>query len=333
MNERQRKILRSVSRSFYLSIRILPRDLRDPIGLAYLLARATDTIADTAELSAEIRGENLRVLADAIQGNSPAAAATRLRQSLAPLQKNAVERALIEELPACLDWLERTPVADRTDIRDVLVHINRGQSLDVQRFHDVTEVRALRNAAELEEYAYLVAGCVGEFWTRICFRHLRNFSNSPPSEMFELGKRYGMGLQLVNIIRDAGSDLRNGRCYFPADELAAQGISPERVLQEPERTAAILQKWEDKAQAGLAAGLDYSCAIETFRVRFATVLPALIGARTIALLREAGTGVLNHRIKMPRNEVWSIMISIATQRASLPALRKTFERLSDSHKK
>jgi farnesyl-diphosphate farnesyltransferase len=333
MNERQRKILRSVSRSFYLSIRILPRDLRDPIGLAYLLARATDTIADTAELSAEVRGDNLRVLADAIQGNSPAAAATRLRQSFAPLQKNAVERALIEELPACLDWLERTSGADRADIRDVLLQINRGQSLDVQRFHDVSEVRALRNPAELEEYAYLVAGCVGEFWTRICFRHLRNFSNSPPSEMFELGKRYGMGLQLVNIIRDAGSDLRNGRCYFPADELAAQGISPERVLQEPERTAAILQKWEDKARAGLAAGLDYSCAIETFHVRFATVLPALIGARTIALLREAGTGVLNHPVKMPRNEVWSIMISVATQRTSLPALRKTFERLSDFHKK
>ena len=72
MNERQRKILRSVSRSFYLSIRILPRDLRDPIGLAYLLARATDTIADTAEIEREkSAGENLRVLADAIQGNPP----------------------------------------------------------------------------------------------------------------------------------------------------------------------------------------------------------------------------------------------------------------------
>jgi len=332
MNERQRQVLRSVSRSFYLSIRILPRDLRDPIGLAYLLARATDTIADTAELSAEVRGENLRVLADAIQGNSPAAA-KRLRQSFAPLQRNDVERALIEELPAFLDWLEHTPIADRADIKDVLVHINRGQSLDVQRFPDVTGLRALRNAAELEEYAYLVAGCVGEFWTRICFRHLRNFSNSPPPEMFELGKRYGIGLQLVNIIRDSGSDLRNGRCYFPADELAVQGIGPEQVLQEPERMAAILQKWEDKAQVGLAAGLDYSCAIENFRVRFATVLPALIGARTIALLREAGTGVLNHRIKMPRKEVWSVMVSIAAQRASPPLLRKTSERLSDFHKK
>ena len=333
MNDRQREILRSVSRSFYLSIRILPQDLRDPVGLAYLLARATDTIADTAELSAEMRDENLRLLAGAIQGISPAEAAQRLRESFAPLQKNAAERALIEELPACLDWLDRISDSDRADIREVLLKINRGQSLDVQRFQNATELCALKSEAELEEYTYLVAGCVGEFWTRVCFRHLQNFSKSSPPEMLDLGKRYGMGLQLVNIIRDAGSDLRDGRCYLPADELSAHGIVPERILQEPERIAAILRKWCENAKAGLAAGLDYSCAIENFRVRFATVLPALIGARTLALLQDAGTNVLNHRVKMPRNEVWSIMISTAVARASPPSLRKVFRRLSDSHKK
>ena len=42
-------LLKSVSRSFYLTIRILPARLQAPIGLAYLLARASDTIADTAD--------------------------------------------------------------------------------------------------------------------------------------------------------------------------------------------------------------------------------------------------------------------------------------------
>ena len=53
-------ILKSVSRSFYLTIRFLPRPLREPIGLAYLLARATDTIADTAEIPAAVRLTNLK---------------------------------------------------------------------------------------------------------------------------------------------------------------------------------------------------------------------------------------------------------------------------------
>ncbi len=38
--------------------------------------------------------------------------------------------------------------------------------------------------------------------------------------MLDHGKRYGKGLQLINILRDAGSDLRAGRCYFPNEELA-----------------------------------------------------------------------------------------------------------------
>ena len=37
-------ILRQVSRSFYLSIFLLPKKLRDPVSLGYLLARAADTI-------------------------------------------------------------------------------------------------------------------------------------------------------------------------------------------------------------------------------------------------------------------------------------------------
>ncbi|MFM8358454.1 MAG: squalene/phytoene synthase family protein, partial [Verrucomicrobiota bacterium] len=48
-------LLRDVSRSFYLTLWILPSSVRRPIGLAYLLARATDTIADTALLPAAER--------------------------------------------------------------------------------------------------------------------------------------------------------------------------------------------------------------------------------------------------------------------------------------
>ena len=40
-------ILRDVSRAFYLTLRVLPGEVRQSIGLFYLLARTTDTIADT----------------------------------------------------------------------------------------------------------------------------------------------------------------------------------------------------------------------------------------------------------------------------------------------
>ena len=43
------ELLRPVSRSFYLSIRLLPRALRQPVALAYLLARTSDTAFSAIE--------------------------------------------------------------------------------------------------------------------------------------------------------------------------------------------------------------------------------------------------------------------------------------------
>src|SRR6476469_924726 len=99
-------ILASVSRSFYLSIRILPKKLRDPVSLGYLLARASDTIADTTDVPIHLRADNLRLLARGIQGEALGDAVVDLSASLAKLQKNKDERALIESLQPCLDWLE-----------------------------------------------------------------------------------------------------------------------------------------------------------------------------------------------------------------------------------
>lgn len=321
-------ILRSVSRSFYLSLRILPRPLRDPLSLAYLLARATDTIADTPEPPMELRAESLRDLAGAIQGTAPGDTAARVRGLFAPRQSDEAERALIEALPAAITWLDSLDDRDRREVREVLKKINMGQTLDLERFGASTGIQAVPTAADLDEYTYLVAGCVGEFWTRICFAHVRNFSDRPESEMLALGVQYGKGLQLINILRDAGSDLRQGRCYLPAEELHSLGLKPEEILEDPARVEPIIRRWREKAEGGMTAGIDYACAIRSRRIRFATALPALIGARTLALLREAGAEVFERKVKVTRAEVKKIMASTAVTLASPRVLRETFRRFS-----
>jgi farnesyl-diphosphate farnesyltransferase len=322
-------VLRSVSRSFYLSLRFLPGPLRDPLSLAYLLARATDTIADTPEPAAERRVEALRDLAEAIQGTAPGETAARLRDSFAPRQNDAAERELIQALPAALEWLEMLEEGDHRELRSVLGKITRGQMLDLERFGSITStskrIQALATSAELDEYTYLVAGCVGEFWTRLCFAHIPNFSSRSESEMRGLGVRYGKGLQLINILRDAGADLRNGRCYFPTEELEALGMTAEEILREPARIEPVLRKWGEKAKQGIEAGIEYACAIRHRRIRFATALPALIGARTLALLREAGAHAIIQRIKVSRAEVRQMVMSSAL--ASPRSLRVRFEKL------
>src|SRR5216117_1825155 len=319
-------ILRSVSRSFYLSIRFLPARLRQPIALAYLLARSTDTIADTTGISGHVRIKTLKMLSNGIQGTASRDVVVDLIASFIPLQVNKNEQQLLESLPDCLDWLDQIERADRNDIRVVLEKITRGQMLDLQRFDNPQEIRALATAVDLDEYTYLVAGCVGEFWTRLCFRHVRNFARLSEDEMLALGKRYGMALQLINVLRDAGSDLRAGRCYFPEYELNAAHLATSQILSEPERFQPIYRTWLEKAKAGLECGMQYSRAIENRRVRAATVLPALIGARTLALLDQAGAGALQGTVKVSRREVRAMILSLAITLASHKSIDAIWKR-------
>lgn len=322
----QTTILRSVSRSFYLSIRFLPAQLGGPIALAYLLARTTDTVADTTRIPGTVRMEALKMLSDGIQGKASREVVINQVASFVPLQENAVERTLLNSLPDCLEWLEQTGGADRDDIRAVLEKITHGQMLDLHRFDDPAEVRALQTDADLDEYTYLVAGCVGEFWTRLCFRHLRDFTSLIPDDMLALGRRYGMALQLINVLRDAGSDLRAGRCYFPQHELASVGMTADQILSESDRFQPIYQRWIEKAQDGLRCGMQYSRAIRNRRVRAATVLPALIGARTLTLIHQAGTSVLHGTVKVPRGEVRAMIMSLAVTLASRAKIDAIFNR-------
>jgi farnesyl-diphosphate farnesyltransferase len=76
--------------------------------------------------------------------------------------------------------------------------------------------------------------------------------------------------------------------------------------------------------------MQYSRAIQNRRVRTATVLPALIGARTLALLDEAEVGALQRTVKVSRREVramiTSLAISLAHRRVIDAIFRKSLGR-------
>lgn len=297
-------LLRDVSRSFYLSIRLLPPPLRAPVGLAYLLARATDTVADTAAIAVEERRELLARVASAIAGEASVPAPLLAR--FIGAQQDPAEQRLMQRLGECVGELERLDPADRTDVRTVLAHIVRGQTLDLER-------PVVPDAQALRDYTYLVAGCVGEFWTDVCARHVAGYAVRSHDEMRALGRSFGCALQLVNIVRDAGDDRRAGRCYLPADEIASTGFD------------ATWAHWQGEAAPGLADGMSYALAVNPRRIRAAVALPALIGRGTLARLRAAGPRALDERVKVPRSEVRALLLRIALGLAGRAVLQREWD--------
>ncbi|WP_291934717.1 squalene/phytoene synthase family protein [Limnohabitans sp.] len=335
----QRQLLRHVSRSFDLSIRLLPQALQAPVAIGYLLARATDTVADTTALPLDERQVLLDLMSQAIAAPSTSAPKShelsRLTQAFAAQQTDPHERALMQALPQCLPLLHTLHPADQASVRQVLGHITRGQHLDMARFGP--GLQALQTEAELADYTWLVAGCVGEFWTELCGRHLPGYCLLPQAEMMRIGRAYGMGLQRLNIIRDAGVDLAGGRCYWPVETLAQAGLTPD-MLAQTARTpnadtllalAPLYTQWLDHTHAQLADGMRYALALKPLRLRLASALPALIGARTVALLRQAGPAALKQRVKMPRHEVRALLWRIALGLGSAAVLEREFLQLSD----
>ena len=304
-------LLRDVSRSFYLTLRVLPAKIRPQIGLAYLLARTTDTVADTELVPLEERLQALSALRERILGKSE----TPLNFArLASCQASWAERVLLEKCEISLSLLRTMSSADLVLVREVLEIITSGQTLDLKRFAGASKdnVIALSNEQELEDYTYRVAGCVGEFWTRICRAHVFPKARLNDEALLKDGVRFGKGLQLVNILRDLPADLRQGRCYLPSDQLKALGLKPEDLLvpeKEPQ-LRPLYNQWLDRAEANLQAGWAYTNALPrgSIRVRLACAWPILIGFRTLQLLRTGRVLDPAKRLKVGRSEVKRLML-------------------------
>jgi len=266
--------------------------MRPATATGYLLARASDTLADTAAVPVDDRLELLDGFADELNGKGSEWRARKL-QAFADKQTHPGERVLLERLDECFAELGELDGLQADAVREVLATIISGQRLDLVRFEEASRLRpvALKSEEELEDYCYRVAGCVGAFWTRIGFLTLGNrFSDSNPEDLRDLGVRYGMGLQLVNILRDLPEDLANGRCYLPL-------ARPD----DREQMVALRKEWLDHAAVWLESGRRYSSRLNQWRLRAASVLPALIGDDTIALLQEAPAG--EGKVKVTRKQV------------------------------
>jgi hypothetical protein len=151
--------------------------------------------------------ESLRMLSTAFKGNVREMVVNEMA-SFGPLQENAAERILLTF--ARLEWLEQTGEADRDDIRAVLRRSRTARCLIC--IGSITRHKfALQTAANWTNTRIWLQA-VSAILTRLCFRHLRlrHFDRT----RCRTGPALWHGLQLINVLRDAGTDLRGVDVIF-----------------------------------------------------------------------------------------------------------------------
>jgi farnesyl-diphosphate farnesyltransferase len=300
------ELLASVSRTFAVSIRVLPAALREPMGVAYLLARTSDTIADSAGVAAAVRTRRLDDFGTLLEAGTDPALVTAIQADIQPAPPG--ERALLAALPRVLDRFAALPPPDRQETLDLLATIVAGQRSDLLAFADPGHVAALPDARALEAYTQAVAGSVGEWWTRTCGRHFRHYSERAESELVPLGAALGKALQLVNILRDMPTDLRAGRCYLPADELRAAGTAAARLRDDPVSAQPVFAAWSARARGLLRDGRDYIRAVRPWRARFACYVPWRLAEQTLDLMQRRPPLATVERVKVSRSAVRGTML-------------------------
>jgi farnesyl-diphosphate farnesyltransferase len=246
-------------------------------------------VADTRLVAREARLAHLETLRAAFRGAPTDVAA--VADACRPHQASRAEADLLARLPEAVARLAHLPPSDRDAVRAVLDTLTSGMAFDLATFpgEDATQLAALGTLADLDRYIYLVAGCVGEFWTAMHVAHRPRLARWDLGRMSAEGVRFGKALQMTNVLRDVPTDLRHGRCYLPAADLAACGLAPKDLLDAGAmpRLRPLFTALLDRAADHYRAGWRYTLAIPRleWRMRLACAWPLLIGEATLAALR------------------------------------------------
>lgn len=308
-------LLKQVSRSFYLTLSILPASVTKQIGLAYLFARAADTIADSGQVDRSTRLLCLQQLKTQFLRNEVHGDDIRdIQARIIPHQPHRPEQVLIEQLERCFELYHRLTPEDQQRIGALLPILISGMEMDLTVFPGDSEadIVALPAMADLDRYTYCVAGCVGEFWTNMMCAHQPRLVGWDRSAMAQIGIRFGKGLQLTNILKDLPHDLRRGRCYIPAQLLEEVGLQPEDLLNKESAKALrpVFRRLVEVALTHLDQGWIYAMSIPRLeiRLRLACMWPILIGIRTLERL------IMSHNlldpsetVKISRGEIYRIL--------------------------
>jgi len=208
----QKAILSSVSRTFALTIPLLPPIIEKVVGNTYLLCRIVDTIEDAAELTPEAKKNLSALFLDVVLERAPVESFVEPCLDALKNYSNHDELDLIAHTPTVLRILHTCSSHDQEAVSRCVSMMSEGMS----RFHGRQTEAGLKDLSEFEDYCYVVAGVVGELLTSI-FRHYSPQFSKNIQGHENLAIAFGQALQMTNILKDSPEDRARGVSWKPAN--------------------------------------------------------------------------------------------------------------------
>ncbi len=190
------RVLKETSRTFFIPINLLKKDLKQSVSTAYLVYRAIDEIEDHENIPNETKTTILLQLSELFK--EPFTEAEYF-EIIAPIQEQLPEVSV-----RLVDWLEACPETAQPILRETGSEMAYGMGKWAEKNWDV------QTKEDLDDYTYYVAGIVGVFLSKIW-----DWSYGYDAD-FDLAIGFGRGLQAVNILRNEEEDMdERGVSFVP----------------------------------------------------------------------------------------------------------------------
>jgi farnesyl-diphosphate farnesyltransferase len=321
----QAKILPGVSRTFALTIPVLPGELAQVVTNAYLLCRLADTIEDDVGLTnaqkTEFHARFVRIVEGA---EAPDAFAAELAPLLAARTLDE-ERDLVRNTASVIRVAHGFTRAQRESLTRCVRIMCRG----MPAFQRNKSLAGLADLRDLDEYCYYVAGVVGEMLTELFLLHCPELE--PQRErMQRLAVSFGQGLQMTNILKDIWDDRQGGTCWLPRSVFERHGCRVEAI--ETEHLSPGFARGLDEligiAHAHLRHALEYSCMIPKREAGIRKFCLWAIGLAVLTLrkIHHRPGFVTGAEVKVSRRTVKATVLATNLALRSNRALKLVFDR-------
>src|SRR3569833_149994 len=303
-----RDILPAVSRTFAVSIRLLPGELGDAVRTAYLLCRIADTVEDAPELAAEQKVRLCDALVSCLDASSHSA---DFIQGARAVRADEAHRRMIANTALVLDRYRALPEATRRHVRHWVLDMISGLRKFVLAYPHGIRIQSLE---EYREYCYYVAGTVGYMLTDLWHEHAPSIGRRRYEKLRHRARAFAEALQTVNILKDIARDAEHeNSIYIPEQLLREVGsthamiLSGERVEQNRAARGQLIQlAWNDLDQA-TAYLLEIPRRAPSIRLFCA--LPLLFAHATLRdLTRTPAALTRRETLKISRAEVKAITV-------------------------
>lgn len=301
-----REILPAVSRTFALSIRMLPGELGRAVLAAYLLCRIADTLEDEPALPAAQKAALLDELLRCFDGAEAADGFPALATSITG---EAAHVRLTRNTDLVFVLYRSLSEATRAHVRRWVGEMIGGMRKFVLLYPHGIRIQSIE---EYREYCYYVAGTVGYLLTDLWHEHAPSIGERQYEVLRAKCRAFAEALQTVNILKDVATDAEHeNSIYIPEELLREHGSSHAEILHDDRlrATRAALATLVRLAQHDLEGARSYLLLIprRAVAIRLFCVLPLLFAYATLRDLTHLPHALAQRQVvKISRREVKSL---------------------------